>query len=230
MPSAGPHGRVSDSHPWLAAKRLLATRLLARFAPPGERLLDVGCGEGWPWPGFEAWGADIDPCAVEQASAKLGGRAVLCDAARLPFPDGSFAACLLLDVLEHLDDPLAALAEARRVLAPGGIVVAAVPLHPWMWSGHDEECGHKRRYRSGELGRQLSAAGFSVEYRTCWNMAGFLPLALARRLDFGAPGEASAAMRLAGPVLAAEARIAARVPLPVGVTEAAVGRAEQNNL
>ena len=62
--------------------------------------------------------ADLDP----------GAAMVAADITRLPFDDGSFDAILCIHVLEHVDDDRAAVAELRRVLAPGGWAVVMVPI------------------------------------------------------------------------------------------------------
>ena len=89
-------------------------------------MLDVGCGEGELARHFPegAWkGIDSSPVMVARAPR----RARLGRAEALPFADDSFGGVALLYVLYHLDDPAIALAEARRVGRPGGLVVAAAP-------------------------------------------------------------------------------------------------------
>lgn len=112
----------------------------------GESILEVGCGVGVFLPLLaEAVGPDgrvvgIDhaPAMVAEARARIDrsglGRTVTVeagDAYRLPFPDASFDAAHCERVLIHLEDPVAALREMRRVVRPGGRIVAAEPD----WSG-----------------------------------------------------------------------------------------------
>ena len=72
----------------------------------------------------------------------------------------------LLDVIEHLDDPVATLREAARVLSDEGVLVVTVPAHEFLWSGADELLGHVRRYNRKMLRGQLSDAGFVIERST----------------------------------------------------------------
>ncbi|GAA3190879.1 GNAT family N-acetyltransferase [Nonomuraea roseoviolacea] len=111
------------------------TRELLRRAltPPPARVLDVGGGTGaharWlAADGYDVHLVDPVPAHVEAAAALPGVTAEVGDARRLRAPDGSADVVLLLGPLYHLTeaaDRARALAEARRVLRPGGVVVAA---------------------------------------------------------------------------------------------------------
>jgi SAM-dependent methyltransferase len=117
--------------------RRLAQPLLdfAEF-PDAGALLEVGCGTGSlatamaaRWPQRRVLGVDIAAPYVEfaRAQAAAGNLAFeVADAARLPFADSSFAGAAAQLVLNFVPDPLAALAEMRRVTVPGGRIVAAV--------------------------------------------------------------------------------------------------------
>ena len=89
--------------------------------PGGYRVLDVGCGPKPYYPFFaerasEYVGVDVVP----QPAAELVGRVE-----ELPVEDGAFDLVLCTQVLEHCDDPARAVAELRRVTAPGGRVLAS---------------------------------------------------------------------------------------------------------
>ena len=97
----------------------------------GGRALDVGCGVGQvvgrlTQAGVEAYGVDVSIPNIERAR-KFSERCQLYDGRRLPFPDGHFAAVGALNVLEHVDEPEAFIAELVRVTEPGGRVVLSSP-------------------------------------------------------------------------------------------------------
>ena len=93
---------------------------------PADRLLDIGCGGGLLLrdalsSGATATGIDHSDEMVRLARERApGAEVVLGSAERLPFADGSFTAVAMSIVFFFLPDPIAALRECRRVLAPGG--------------------------------------------------------------------------------------------------------------
>lgn len=150
---------------------------LAANAPHGGAIgslpvVDVGAGDALfaglvARHGMHAVALDPEPQAIAGARAALesAGLAstVACvegSAERMPFPDRSFRAALLLDVIEHLRNPVRALLEIRRVLAPGGALLVATPA--WRHGHRNDPVYHLDEYREEELLRQLRACGFAI--------------------------------------------------------------------
>lgn len=157
---------------------------------PGDRVLDMGCGGGRH--AFEVFrrGGDVVAfdrdgdelagvldmfAAMRQAGeVPLGAEADIKqgDALSLPFGDGEFDRVVAAEVLEHIADDTAAIAELVRVLRPGGTLAVTVPRWLpericWALSGayHQVEGGHVRVYRRDELVRKLCSAGLGYQGR-----------------------------------------------------------------
>lgn len=128
---------------------------------PGLRL-EVGPGlrPRLPIPGTVF--ADISVPALRRLAA-AGGQGVAGQVTSLPFADGAFALISAMDIVEHVADDAAALAELARVAAPGAALLLSVPLHPAAWSAFDDAVGHHHRYDPAILLERLTAAGFLVE-------------------------------------------------------------------
>lgn len=172
---------------------MLTVRLDALDLAPGMRVLDLGCGRGrhlhalyWGEIPVHATGVDLsfeETCAAADGfftlppppesadrSATLGAA----DAARLPFPDASFDRVICSEVLEHVPDPDAALAEIARVLKPGGRFALSVPRWwpeaiCWRLSrGYSATPGgHVRIFHDRALNAAAKTAGFA-RYRRHW--------------------------------------------------------------
>lgn len=117
----------------------------------GATVLDIGCGIGTYVEKLQqiaarACGIDIDPARVRRGRA--GGLAVAASE-RLPFVDGAFDAVLLNEVIEHVQDDVATLREACRVVRPGGHVIIYAPNRLFPFETHGVYLG--RRYIFGNI-------------------------------------------------------------------------------
>lgn len=142
-------------HPWEIERFHAYRRILADHgALSATRILDVGSGDGWF---SESLLGDLPPDAevscwdVNYTAAELESDDPRVTRTTEP-PTGTFDLALVLDVLEHVENPGALIDDAlRRVLPPGTPVLIAVPAHPALFSSHDVALGHHRRYRRSEL-------------------------------------------------------------------------------
>jgi SAM-dependent methyltransferase len=134
----------------------------ASLLPVGSRVIDVGAGEA---PYRELFGdqryVTLDrPDTPHSGSVDLHG-----DADSIPAEDGSFDAVLCTQVLEHVPEPLLALREFRRILRPGGRIIATVPF---VWEEHEAPFDYYRytRYGIEHLVRRAGFADVDVTPRT----------------------------------------------------------------
>jgi SAM-dependent methyltransferase len=138
------------------------------------RVLDIGCGDGVLFPFLSGFGTveglEPDPLTVTPDGPWR-------HAIQLRPFDETFAPAtrydliLMLDVLEHLDAPEAALRHAATLLAPGGRMLITVPAFELLWTHHDDVNRHVTRFTRGRLRAVAGAAGLDVvrsEYLFQW--------------------------------------------------------------
>ena len=136
------------------------------------QILDVGCGTGGSSLVLSRFGKltglDNSELALKLAVGANFSDLVLGEITNLPFKDDIFDCLSVLDVLEHISDreDSIAIKECWRVLKADGLIVIAVPVYQWLWSGHDEALGHKRRYTLGKLVCDLEAGGFEIVFKS----------------------------------------------------------------
>lgn len=138
-----------------------------------RRVLDLGCATGdlgrYKPDGTQVWGLDLDPVLVAQAATYETAQVWDLDMpAPLPFPDAYFDAVVAKDILEHLQKPWRTLAEVRRVLKPGGVVLASVICHRSQrtWSDYT----HMRGFTMRSVRQMFTDAGLQVV--DVWRMGG----------------------------------------------------------
>jgi len=180
---------IEAGHWWFAGRRELFSNIIGRFNLPfNADILDVGTGTGSNLRllqdlGFtRIIGVDQSPVAIQFCAEKGLGEVRLGDVCALPFPDASFDLVLATDIIEHVDDDLAALRELHRVLKPGQPLLLTVPAFPILWGLQDQVSHHKRRYRLKQLLEKLDDAKLPGQRYFYFNYLLFLPILMARKL------------------------------------------------
>lgn len=148
----------------------------------GDRLIDMGCGTGRMlheivehYPGrFLLFGLDLSGESIKQAGTLLGDHADLTtgDVEDLPYPDNTFDYMLCMHSFHHYPNPVQSLAEMRRVMKIGGILLLVDNNYPFMERirinfsmmrrRHDK--GDVKMYSAGELQRLVRSAGFKISF------------------------------------------------------------------
>jgi len=223
-------------HWWWRTREAVILRELRRIRPGGvwERILDVGCGDGLFFDELSRLGEveGIEPDLALLDPAGRWRRAIHA----VPFderftPPYRFGLILMLDVLEHLEEPEPALRHAVQLLAPGGVLLVTVPAHQWLWTRHDVINRHVRRYDRQSIRALAGAAGLEIT-RERFLFQGLVPAKLlVRMLERLIPGEPKLPEIPAGPVNSAlravtraEQAINAIVPMPFGSSLLVTGR------
>lgn len=154
-------------HWWWRAREAAILAELRRIQPPGgwKRLLDIGCGNGLFFDRLSELGA-VSGVEPETALLDPDGKWYRAIHA-VPFderfqPGVPYDVILMLDVLEHLDQPATALRHALGLLAPGGVMVITVPALQWLWTRHDDLNHHRRRYNRRTFRELAWRAGLRI--------------------------------------------------------------------
>ncbi|MEO6365897.1 MAG: class I SAM-dependent methyltransferase [Luteimonas sp.] len=189
--------KMEEDSFWVRSRNRLLTSIIFRHA--GEfkapRFLEVGCGTGEFIRELVAdrrlaiTGSEIYLKGLLYAKKKLPSvDFIQYDAAHGLLPD-TFDMIAAFDVIEHIDDDVAAITNISRMLAPGGYFIVTVPQHMFLWSRLDEIVMHKRRYSRRELVGKLRAQGFEITTVTSFLFALF-PLMMVARLRDRPTGDA----------------------------------------
>jgi SAM-dependent methyltransferase len=158
-------------HWWWRVRHELVIRTVEQLLkgnntpPPEKHILDIGCAGGVSFDDLsrygEVYGLEPSPILVDTCPQWRGRIELIAFG-----PDYStsrqYDLVLMLDVLEHIEDDVAALRRVRHLLKPGGHAILTVPALQSLWSMHDVVNGHYRRYSKMGLQRLSEDSGFAV--------------------------------------------------------------------
>ena len=179
----------ADSSFWISSRnRLFKSLVLRHLSSTGKtRFLEIGCGTG-----------DFIRKIVENENLEITGSEIYLRGLRyakknLPDVDfiqfdvtqgkvgDQFDLIAAFDVIEHIENDVAAISNISQMLNKGGVLIISVPQHMFLWSKLDELVKHKRRYSRRELVTKLKENGFDISYATSFLFILF-PLMLVSRL------------------------------------------------
>jgi SAM-dependent methyltransferase len=188
--------RIEGEHFWFQVRNELIAWLVRRYGASAKRILEIGCGTGFvldairaACPGASIAGSELHSVGLSLARRRHGAAVELIqgDARRLCLRDAVDLICAL-DVLEHIEEDEAVLGGIWAGLRSGGILIASVPQHPWLWSKSDDLSRHVRRYRVGEIERKVRTAGFDLRFSDSFVSLLLPALAVSRLMGRIGPG------------------------------------------
>jgi SAM-dependent methyltransferase len=223
-------------HWWWRAREALIVRTLEQLRPPDGwgAILDVGCSDGLFFDRLQHLGARVEgvesnPNLVSEDGPWRGQIHVRAFDATFR-PAHQYSLILMLDILEHLADPLSALQHAVRLLEPQGRIIATVPAFTVLWTSHDDYNHHRTRFTRTRLTRLARDAGMRVDsmrYFFQWTCPVKLAQRMKERVLPGVPAPAGIPPRWANAALYLLSRLEQTLlqpfPIPFGSSLLVVG-------
>ena len=177
---------LEENYWWHVAKRKLVTEILTTEFPSPGLVIEGGIGSArnlleFSQLGYDVIGFDLMQEAVDHGRSR-GLEKVFVHELSQPWPvdSGSAKAVLLLDVMEHMKDPVELLKNAAETLTEDGGIIITVPAYPMLFSDWDRKLGHFCRYTKSKFRLNAEQAGLNVKWVTHWNSF-TLPAAIAIR-------------------------------------------------
>lgn len=182
--------RLEATNFWFQARNKIILWALRTYMPNLQNFLEVGCGTGFvlsaiseAHPEVALSGSEIFVAGLSHAAERIDSANFMqMDARHVPFVD-EFDAIGAFDVLEHIEEDEAVLAQLHRALKPGGVLLLTVPQHPWLWSASDEYACHVRRYTCLEIEAKVRARSFELLNSTSFVTTLLPAMMLSRELQ-----------------------------------------------
>ncbi len=197
-----------------------------------RRILDVGCGDGLFFDKLQSLGT-VTGVEGDPRTMSAGGKwrnQIYCGWFDYQFrPQNKFDAILMLDILEHMPDPLAALKHARSLLHDHGVLIATVPAFMSLWTSHDDLNHHVMRYTRNFFDPLVRDGGFAIvesRYLFHWTCPAKLAIRLKEKWFGAKPASPTVPATWINHVCYALSRIEqatlSKLPMPFGSSLLAV--------
>lgn len=180
--------QTEQSHWWFVARREILSSLIKKFSKPNQKILEIGAGTGGNLEMLLNYGAvsAVEPndFARKKILEKFGNKISLINGKlpnQLNLENQSFDLICLFDVLEHVEDDLLALREIKKFLKPNGKIILTVPAFQFLWSSHDKNLHHFRRYNFNNLKKLITNSNLRATRIGYFNCLLF-PIAFVMRL------------------------------------------------
>lgn len=161
--------RLYEEHWWWRARESAIVDVLRHLSPSGgwSRILDIGCGDGLFFSRLAEFAPvveGIEPSAALVSDDPSRRGAIFIRPFDATFqPVAPYGLIVMLDVLEHLHDPEAALSHALSLLEPSGVMVITVPAFRSLWTSHDAMNEHVTRYTRSSFAALARRVGFRTD-------------------------------------------------------------------
>lgn len=161
----------TNRHPWELSRtsclmyEMKRNIVIKEILKNGGSIVDIGCGDAYfsnklasEYPNLkEIWGVDI----FQEKDNLNNTVKIVNDLKKVPFQKTQLF--LMMDVLEHIKDDIGYLQTIKKKLDKNGRLFITVPAFQSLYSLHDKELHHYRRYQYKELKKKLNKVGFQVE-------------------------------------------------------------------
>lgn len=180
---------LEEKHWWYLGRREIIISYISDLNLPAEAsILEVGCGTGGNLKMLSQFGSvvaiEMNDAAIKYASSSNSGYAKIYPGwlpDNIKNINGKFDLICLFDVLEHISKDAEALSILNKFLSPKGVIIITVPAYQWLWSMHDIQHQHHRRYTMKSLELIATNENLVMNKSSYFNMLLF-PIAAAVRL------------------------------------------------
>lgn len=181
---------LEEKHWWFVGRQEVVLALVKKLYPDRKqiKILEIGCSGGpllklLSSQGYsQIFGVDISKQAIRLCKKRGLKKVFLMNGVKPEFDSEEFDLIIASDVLEHIRDDDKAVKEWVRILKKGGLIICFVPARKILWSKHDEDNEHYRRYTKKGLEFIFRKNDCRIIRSSCWNFTLFLPTVLYRFL------------------------------------------------
>lgn len=176
---------ANDEHFWIQWRFKALLSLMEDKINQQEPSFEIGCGSGVFINQFESHfnqkidGCDLDLIALEQAKKVKGNIYLYNIFDQHPTLTGKYKNIFLLDVLEHVENPVSFIDAVKPHAIVNGYIIINVPAQQWLYSKYDKAVGHKKRYNKASLKSVLESANMEVVEMRYWALS-LLPILMLR--------------------------------------------------